>query len=82
MFEELGTMPEGGCFPVQSVCSVDGVAVHQALREQGIEALLLRERRTHPGVRVSFLLRADHSTHDIEAVAGAIASCKEALCLS
>ena len=82
IFEELGTLPIGGNFPVQSLCSLDGEAVHQGLREQGIEALLLRERRTHPGIRVSFLLRADHSTHDIEAVAGAIASCKEALCLS
>jgi len=82
MFEELGLLPTGGRFPVQSLCSMDGEAVHQSLRERGIEALLLRERRTHPGVRVSFLLRADHSTHDIEAVADAIASCKEALCLS
>jgi 8-amino-7-oxononanoate synthase len=82
VFEELGVLPVGGCFPVQSLCSVDGLGIQQALREHGIEALLLRERRTHPGIRVSFLLRADHSAHDIEAVAGAIASCKEALCLS
>jgi 8-amino-7-oxononanoate synthase len=80
MLDVLGTLPAGGCFPVQSLCTVDGLAVHQVLKQQGIEALLLRERRTHPGIRVSFLLRADHSTHDIEAVADVMASCKEALC--
>jgi hypothetical protein len=50
------------------------------LQYRGVEALLLQARDTHPGIRLSFIIRADHSVSEIDAAVDTLASLKEVSC--
>ena len=80
MIERFGTMPTGGCFPVQSLRHPDAVSVHRVLENRGVKALLLKPRDTHPGIRLSFIIRADHSASEIDAAVETLASLREVPC--
>ena len=67
-----GRASEGGIFPVQTLCSgpgVDAAALHERLRQVGIDAVL----QQHPA-RLSFLLRADHSAAEIDRLLGELSA--------
>jgi len=80
MIERFGTLPAGGSFPVQNLRHRNAPALHAALQYRGVEALLLQARDTHPGIRLSFIIRADHSVSEIDAAVDTLASLKEVSC--
>jgi 8-amino-7-oxononanoate synthase len=80
MLERFGTLPAGGSFPVQNLRHRNAPALHAGLQARGVDALLLQERDTHPGVRLSFIVRADQSPSEIDAAVDTLASLKEVSC--
>jgi 8-amino-7-oxononanoate synthase len=80
MLERFGTLPAGGSFPVQNMRHRNAPALYAALEARGVNALLLQERDTHPGIRLSFILRADHPAAEIDAAVDTLASLREVSC--
>lgn len=80
MLEAFGTLPMGGCFPVQSLRSAHAGHLYQSLLANGVRALLLEPRDTHPGVRLSFIIRADHTPREIDTAVDILSTTKEVLC--
>jgi 8-amino-7-oxononanoate synthase len=80
MLEQFGTLPAGGSFPVQNLRHRNAPAIHTALQARGVEAVLLQARDTHPGIRLSFIIRADHPVREIDAAVDTLASLKEVAC--
>lgn len=67
-----GIACRGGMFPVQVVplaAGANGPALQAALRSEGVQALLQGQRGT---VRLTFLLRAGHSAHDVARAVAAL----------
>ncbi|MBE7446113.1 MAG: pyridoxal phosphate-dependent aminotransferase family protein [Planctomycetia bacterium] len=66
--KEIGLSATGGLFPVQTLLPVPGldvVALHEHLYLKGIRTVLHHGRHGH-GVRISFLITAQHSLSDID----------------
>lgn len=72
--QSLGLDTQGDDFPVQTLSAharPDAAALHEALEQQGIHTVLNRDRGS--GARLSFLVRADHTTTDVAAAIAALA---------
>lgn len=68
----IGLVCRGGGFPVQSVAlgpGVDGRALHEGLRRDGVETVL---QSVAGAPALTFLLRADHTPDDVERAVAAL----------
>lgn len=68
--KEIGLSARGGLFPVQTLIprpSLDAVALHEDLLRQGIRTALHRNRNGN-GARISLIITARHSLHEIDYV--------------